>query len=149
MGIETFQVRPALHLMQKRNMRTFSLLIVLFFCSCSAKWHYKKAIKKGLEITTKSDTIRITTIDSIPVIKHDTIVYEKYFTSKDTVVYYKDVYVPKTIREITCMNKEPNNKSNNKTYLLFSKQDLMESEFSSFLLAINITDNRDTMNIEI
>jgi hypothetical protein len=86
-------------------MRTFSLLIVLFFCSCSAKWHYNKAIKKGIEITTKSDTIRITTIDSIPVIKHDTIVYEKYFTSKDTIVYYKDVYVPKTIREIRIENK--------------------------------------------
>jgi hypothetical protein len=86
-------------------MRTFSLLIVLFFCSCSAKWHYNKAIKKGLEITTKSDTIRITTIDSIPVIKHDTIVYEKYFTSKDTIVFYKDVYVPKTIREIRIENK--------------------------------------------
>jgi hypothetical protein len=86
-------------------MRIFSLLLVLFICSCSAKWHYKKAIKKGLEITTKSDTIRITTIDSVPVIKHDTIVYEKYFTSKDTIVYYKDVYVPKTIREIRIENK--------------------------------------------
>lgn len=76
-----------------------------FLCSCSAKWHYKKAIKKGLEITTKTDTIRITTIDSIPVIQHDTIVYQKYFTSKDTVIYYKDVYVPKTIREIRIENK--------------------------------------------
>ena len=79
--------------------------MICFLCSCSAKWHYKKAIKKGLEITTKSDTIRITTIDSIPVIQHDTIVYQKYFTSKDTVIYYKDVYVPKTIREIRIENK--------------------------------------------
>ena len=81
------------------------LILILLLCSCSAKWHYKKAIKKGLEITTKSDTIRITTIDSIPVIQHDTIVYQKYFTSKDTVIYYKDVYVPKTIREIRIENK--------------------------------------------
>ena len=81
------------------------LVLLLFVYSCSAKWHYNKAIKKGLEITTKSDTIRITTIDSIPVIKHDTIVYEKYFTSKDTIVFYKDVYVPKTIREIRIENK--------------------------------------------
>lgn len=79
--------------------------MICFLCSCSAKWHYKKAIKKGLEITTKTDTIRITTIDSIPVIQHDTIVYQKYFTSKDTVIYYKDVYVPKTIREIRIENK--------------------------------------------
>ena len=86
-------------------MRIYSLLLVLFICSCTAKWHYNKALKKGLEITTKSDTIRIVTIDSVPVIKHDTIVYEKYFTSKDTIVYYKDVYVPKTIREIRIENK--------------------------------------------
>jgi len=81
------------------------LILSLFIYSCSAKWHYNKAIKKGLEITTKSDTIRITTIDSIPVIQHDTIVYQKFFTSKDTIIYYKDVYVPKTIREIRIENK--------------------------------------------
>jgi len=81
------------------------LVLLLFVYSCSAKWHYNKAIKKGLEITTKSDTIRITTIDSIPVVKHDTIIYEKFYTSKDTVIYYKDVYVPKTIREIRIENK--------------------------------------------
>ena len=86
-------------------MRICSLILICFICSCSAKWHYNKAIKKGLEITNKSDTIRITTIDSIPVIKHDTIVYQKFFTSKDTVIYYKDVYVPKTIREIRIENK--------------------------------------------
>ena len=81
------------------------LILSLFIYSCTAQWHYKKAIKKGLEITTKSDTIRITTIDSIPVIQHDTIVYQKFFTSKDTIIYYKDVYVPKTIREIRIENK--------------------------------------------
>ena len=81
------------------------LVLLLFIYSCSAKWHYNKAIKKGLEITTKSDTIRITTIDSVPVVKHDTIIYEKFYTSKDTVIYYKDVYIPKTIREIRIENK--------------------------------------------
>ena len=86
-------------------MKIYSLLLLLIIYSCSAKWHYNKALKKGLEITTKTDTLRITTIDSIPVIKHDTIVYEKFFTSKDTIVYYKDVYVPKTIREIRIENK--------------------------------------------
>ena len=91
--------------MRKQNMRIYSIILICFLCSCSAKWHYKKAIKKGLQITTKTDTIRITTIDSIPVIQHDTIVYQKFFTSKDTVIYYKDVYVPKTIREIRVENK--------------------------------------------
>ena len=83
----------------------YLILVSIFLFSCSAKWHYNKAIKKGMEITTKSDTIRITTIDSIPIIHHDTIVYQKFFTSKDTIIYYKDVYVPKTIREIRIENK--------------------------------------------
>ena len=81
------------------------LILSLFIYSCSAKWHYNKAIKKGLEITTKSDTIRITTIDSIPVIRDSVIVYERYFTTKDTIIQYKDVYIPKTIREIRIENK--------------------------------------------
>jgi hypothetical protein len=83
----------------------YLILVSIFLFSCSAKWHYNKAIKKGMEITNKSDTIRITTIDSIPIIQHDTIVYQKFFTSKDTIIYYKDVYVPKTIREIRIENK--------------------------------------------
>ena len=81
------------------------LILSLFIYSCTAQWHYNKAIKKGLEITTKSDTIRITTIDSIPVIRDSVIVYERYFTTKDTIIQYKDVYIPKTIREIRIENK--------------------------------------------
>lgn len=77
-------------------MRICSLFLILTLCSCSAKYHYRKAIKKGLEVVKTSDTIRIATIDSIPVIKHDTIVYQKIISSKDTVVYYKNIIVPKT-----------------------------------------------------
>lgn len=77
-------------------MRLFSLFLILTLYSCSAKYHYNKAVKKGLEELKTSDTIRISTIDSIPVIKHDTIVYEKFFSSKDTIVMYKNVYVPQT-----------------------------------------------------
>jgi len=77
-------------------MRIYSLIFVLTLFSCSAKYHYNKAIKKGLEVTKTSDTIRIATIDSIPVIKHDTIVYEHFYSSKDTIIEYKTVYVPQT-----------------------------------------------------
>jgi len=77
-------------------MRIFSLFLILTLFSCSAKYHYRKALKKGLELTQTSDTIRISTIDSIPVIKHDTIVYEHFYTSKDTVIYYKNIEIPKT-----------------------------------------------------
>ena len=77
-------------------MRICSLFLILALFSCSAKYHYQKALKKGLEPLISSDTIRIATIDSVPVIKHDTIVYEHFYTSKDTVIMYENVYVPKT-----------------------------------------------------
>ena len=77
-------------------MRICSLFLILALFSCSANYHYRKALKKGLEVVKTSDTIRITTIDSIPVIKHDTIVYEHFYTQKDTIVFYKNVEIPKT-----------------------------------------------------
>ena len=77
-------------------MRIYSLIFVLTLFSCSAKYHYRKAVKRGLEVVKTSDTIRIATIDSIPVIKHDTIVYEHFYSSKDTIIEYKNVYVPQT-----------------------------------------------------
>lgn len=77
-------------------MKICYLFLILTLFSCSANYHYRKALKKGLEVVKTSDTIRITTIDSIPVIKHDTIVYEHFYTSKDTVVFYKNVEIPKT-----------------------------------------------------
>ena len=90
------QTKPVHHSMYKKNMRIYSFIFVLTLFSCSAKYHYNKAIKKGLEVTKTSDTIRIATIDSIPVIKHDTIVYEHFYSSKDTIIEYKNVYVPQT-----------------------------------------------------
>jgi len=78
-------------------MRLFSLLfLIVGLYSCSAKYHYRKAIKRGLEVLKTSDTIRIATLDSIPVIKHDTLVYEHFYSQKDTIVFYKNVYVPQT-----------------------------------------------------
>ena len=77
-------------------MRICSFFLILTLFSCSANYHYRKALKKGLEVVKTSDTIRITTIDSVPVIKHDTIVYEHFYTQKDTIVFYKNVEIPKT-----------------------------------------------------
>ena len=77
-------------------MKICYLFLILTLFSCSAKYHYRKALKKGLEVVKTSDTIKITTIDSVPVIKHDTIVYKHFYTSKDTVVFYKNVEIPKT-----------------------------------------------------
>jgi len=72
------------------------LILFVFLYSCSAEYHLNKAIKKGYKCEETSDTIRISTFDSIPVIINDTIVWEKFLTTKDTIIKYKNVYVPKT-----------------------------------------------------
>jgi hypothetical protein len=74
--------------------RVLLLLFVLY--GCSAQYHLNKAIKKGYTCEQTGDTIRITTLDSIPVIVNDTIVWEKFITTKDTIIKYNTVYVPKT-----------------------------------------------------
>lgn len=72
------------------------LAIILLLSSCSSQYHLNKAISKGYACEQTSDTIRITTLDSIPVIIHDSIVWEKIINTKDTIIKYKTVYVPKT-----------------------------------------------------
>jgi len=78
----------------KRIALIFVTVHLLF--SCSARYHLNKAIKKGYKCEEVSDTIKITSVDSFPVIVHDSIVWEKVFTQKDTIVRYKTSYVPKT-----------------------------------------------------
>jgi len=80
--------------------KLIAFLSVLTLLSCSSErlvqHHYKKALKHGLKLITDSDTIRVVSIDSFAVIKSDTIYWEKVITSKDTIIYFKNVYVPKT-----------------------------------------------------
>ena len=72
------------------------LAIILLLSSCSAQYHLNKAIKKGYTCEETGDTIRITTLDSIPVIINNDIIWEKFITTKDTIIKYNTVYVPKT-----------------------------------------------------
>ena len=76
--------------------KLYILIISILLYSCSSQYHLNKAIKKGYKCEETGDTIRITTLDSIPVIVNDTIVWEKFISTKDTVIKYKNVYVPKT-----------------------------------------------------
>jgi len=76
--------------------KLFILITSIFLYSCSAQFHLNKAIKKGYVCEETADTIRIMTLDSIPIIINDTIVWEKFITTKDTIIQYKNVYVPKT-----------------------------------------------------
>jgi len=72
------------------------LVIILLLSSCSASYHLNKAIKKGYTCEETGDTIRIMSVDSIPIIINDTIVWEKFITTKDTIIKYRTTYVPRT-----------------------------------------------------
>ena len=78
----------------------YAVLITFAVVSCSserkAQYHVRKALKHGAKLTQDSDTIRITTIDSFAVIRNDSIVWEKFITTKDSVLFFRNVYVPKT-----------------------------------------------------
>jgi len=77
-----------------------SLVSTIFATSCSpakrAQYHYKKALKNGLQLVQDSDTIRIATVDSFPIIHNDTIFWEKFIAYRDTVIHYRNIWVPKT-----------------------------------------------------
>jgi hypothetical protein len=80
-----------------RNLVTIlSLIVTIFATSCTANYHVRKAIKKGYRCDSVADTIRITSVDSFPVIVDNKIVYEYYHTTKDTIVRYKTSFVPLT-----------------------------------------------------
>jgi hypothetical protein len=70
------------------------VLSLLYGCSDAkkAQYHYKKAVKFGLSIA--NDTIKINTIDSVAIIVNDTIVWEKFITTKDTIIQILEM--PKT-----------------------------------------------------
>ena len=77
-----------------RHLLPILILTLLFGCSDAkkAQYHYKKAVKYGLSIA--NDTIKINTIDSVAVIIGDTIVWEKFITTKDTIIQILEM--PKT-----------------------------------------------------
>jgi hypothetical protein len=79
-------------------MKKIALIIISLhlISSCSLHYHLEKAMKKGYRCDEVSDTIQITSVDSVPVIVHDSIVWEKFFVTKDTIVKYKTTYIPKT-----------------------------------------------------
>ena len=78
----------------KRLPIYISTLILLG--SCSAHYHIVKAMKKGYRCDETSDTIQVSTIDSIPYVLMDSIYWEKVIVQKDTIVHYKASFVPKT-----------------------------------------------------
>jgi hypothetical protein len=77
------------------NKFTFVLMLVLAYIllfRCSATYHLEKAVKKGVKIDSRIDTVRVYFRDS--VIKDG---FKEYFYNyRDTIVQNNTVYVPKT-----------------------------------------------------
>jgi len=71
-------------------------LLAVFISSCSANYHLRRAIKKGYRCDEIADTIKITSVDSIPYVLNDSIYFERVLVQKDTIVRYKRSFVPKT-----------------------------------------------------
>jgi hypothetical protein len=74
----------------------FGIAICVILNSCSANYHIVKAMKKGYRCDETSDTIQVSTIDSIPYVLRDSIYWEKVIVQKDTIVRYKISKVPIT-----------------------------------------------------
>jgi hypothetical protein len=81
-----------------KKLIAFLIVLTMFSCSSErmAQYHYKKALKHGLKLVQDSDTIRISTIDSVAYYVGDTIRYEKIIRFRDSVIFFRNVYIPKT-----------------------------------------------------
>ena len=79
-----------------QNKLILSLILTIFATSCSVNYHVRKAIKKGYRCDEIADTIKITSIDSIPYVLNDSTYFERVLVQKDTIVRYKRSFVPKT-----------------------------------------------------
>ena len=73
-----------------------SLLLAIFATSCGVNYHVRKAFKKGYKCDEVADTIQVLTIDSIPYVLRDSIMWERVLVQKDTIVRYKRSFVPQT-----------------------------------------------------
>ena len=69
-----------------------SFLLFLGMTSCSASYHYKKAIKKGVQFVPTTDTLTLTKIDSVYINNE----WVKVVTEYDTIIQFNTVIVPKT-----------------------------------------------------
>jgi len=87
------------------------IIFLLLLSSCSSTFHLKKAIKKDpgiLQEKIVTDTITISTIDSIPYVVNDTVRYTYFKSTTDTLIQFRYKYIknPKTRQEIRLKSKE-------------------------------------------
>ena len=81
-------------------MNKLIIILTIALTSCDtakrAQRHYDKAVKLGVRCEPKTDTLRLTRIDSVLVNNE----WVKYEVKYDTVIQYNTLYVPKTRYEI-------------------------------------------------
>ncbi len=77
-------------------MKYLLIILIAIMYSCSVEYHVNKAIQKGFKCDETSDTLMITKLDSILIIKNDTSYYEKFIIQTDTIIKYKTIYRPET-----------------------------------------------------
>lgn len=77
-------------------MKYLLIILIAIMYSCSVEYHVNKAIQKGFKCDETSDTLMITKLDSILIIKNDTSYYEKFIIQTDTIIKYKTIYRPQT-----------------------------------------------------
>jgi hypothetical protein len=82
--------------LKSANRLILSLILTILATSCGVNYHINKAFKKGYRCDEVADTIKITSVDSIPYVLNDSIYFERVLVQKDTIVRYKRSYVPKT-----------------------------------------------------
>jgi len=80
----------------RSSLLILSLILSIFATSCSVNYHVRKAIKKGYRCEEVADTFVINSIDSIPYVLRDSIMWERVLVQKDTIVRYKRSFVPQT-----------------------------------------------------
>lgn len=78
------------------------LFTLLILTSCSASYHYTKAIKKGMRIDISKDTIQVPYVDSIfyYIPGTDSLIYVSKIEYRDTVIDVSNFFLPKTRKEI-------------------------------------------------
>lgn len=103
-----------------------SFLIMLMLYSCSASYHYGKAVKKGMRCETISDTIEIQKIDSV-LINNEWV---KIVTKFDTIIQFNTVFVPKTRFQERLMYKTK--KDSFETIRYVTKQETKQISKQSF-----------------
>ena len=80
----------------RSSILILSLISTILATSCSVNYHVRKAFDKGYRCEEVADTFVINSIDSIPYVLRDSIMWERVLVQKDTIVRYKRSFVPKT-----------------------------------------------------